>query len=314
MKHAYLILAHKNWNQLMTLLTLLDDSRNDIYIHIDRRVADVPWEQLRNTVQKAQIFFVKRLTSAWGDYSLVKAELQLLEEATRSPHAYYHLLSGQDLPLKSQDEIHVFFGSKSEAEYVDIWKVPLDGPHTLDKRLRFYSFCRRWNGSLDTSGIAYLYLRRFQKLSVLIQKWIGISRIKGMEDQLFYGSQWFSITEAFAHYLLTQKAFIKKHFRWTVIPDEHFVQTVLMQSPFRDRVSPTPTRQINWQTGTLTLKNGHPSDFTAADYELLHSSDCLFARKFDETTDPEIISMIVRDIHNCIHEEQITAETQKNRK
>ena len=296
MKHAYLILAHKNWNQLMTLLSFLDDSRNDIYIHIDRRVVDVPWEQIRNSVQKARIVFVKRLTSAWGDYSLVKAELQLLEEATRSPHAYYHLLSGQDLPLKPQNEIHDFFASRPEAEYVVIKKSPVEGVHSPDRRQRYYFFFLRWNTFLDKTGIAYLYLRRFQKLSILVQKWLRVNRVKGMEDQLYYGSQWFSITDAFARYLLTQRAYIKKHFRWTFIPDEHFLQTVLMRSPFRDRVSQIPTRVINWQTGTLTLKNGHPSDFTAADYEFLRSSDCLFARKFDETTDPDIIRMIAEDL------------------
>lgn len=297
MKHAYMILAHKNWNQLATLLSLLDDAGNDIFLHVDRRVADVPWGQLRNSVKKARIVFVKRHVCAWGDYSLVKAELQLLKEAVKTPHAYYHLVSGQDLPLRTQDEIHEFFGSNPELEYVHILKLPLVGPHTIDKRLRYYLFFRRWNASLDKSGVAYLYLRRFQKLSVLIQKWLGVNRIKGKEEQLlYYGSQWFSITDGFARYLLTQRTYIKKQFRWTFNPDEHFVQTVLMQSPFRDRISDTPTRAINWKKGTLSLKNGHPSDLTVADYDLLRSSDCLFARKFDETTDPEIISMIVRDI------------------
>ena len=307
MKHAYLIIAHKNWNQLMTLLTLLDDSRNDIYLHVDRRVADVPWEQLQNAVQKARIVFVKRLVSAWGDYSLVEAELLLLEEATRSYHSYYHLLSGQDLPLKTQKEIHDFFRSEPEAEYVVIKKASLEDAHSPDKRQRYYYFFLRWNTFLDKSGIAYLYLRRFQKLSLLFQKWLGVNRIKGIEDQLYYGSQWFSITDAFARYLLTQKAYINKHFRWTVIPDEHFVQTVLMRSPFKDRAAQVKTRCIDWRWDK-------PYVFTAADYELLRSSDCLFARKFDETTDPEIISMIVRDIRNCSHEEHITAETQKDRK
>ena len=36
-KHAYLILAHTHLRQLRTLLSLLDDPRNDIYIHIDRK-------------------------------------------------------------------------------------------------------------------------------------------------------------------------------------------------------------------------------------------------------------------------------------
>lgn len=37
-RHAYLILAHKNWQQLCTLLTLLDDPRNDVFLHIDSKV------------------------------------------------------------------------------------------------------------------------------------------------------------------------------------------------------------------------------------------------------------------------------------
>lgn len=34
-KHAMLIMAHTNWGQLTKLLKLLDDERNDIYLHID---------------------------------------------------------------------------------------------------------------------------------------------------------------------------------------------------------------------------------------------------------------------------------------
>lgn len=34
-KHAYLIMAHNNWKILEKLLILLDDKRNDIYLHID---------------------------------------------------------------------------------------------------------------------------------------------------------------------------------------------------------------------------------------------------------------------------------------
>lgn len=37
MKHAYLIIAHSNLKQLQQLLLLLDDPRNDIYIHIDKK-------------------------------------------------------------------------------------------------------------------------------------------------------------------------------------------------------------------------------------------------------------------------------------
>ncbi len=37
-KHAYLIMAHDNFEQLKILLDLIDDYRNDIYLHIDKKL------------------------------------------------------------------------------------------------------------------------------------------------------------------------------------------------------------------------------------------------------------------------------------
>lgn len=39
-KHAYCIMAHGNWEQLQMLITVLDDERNDIFLHIDKKALD----------------------------------------------------------------------------------------------------------------------------------------------------------------------------------------------------------------------------------------------------------------------------------
>ena len=300
MKHAYLILAHKNWNQLMTLLSLLDDSHNDIFLHIDRYAADAPIEQLRASVKKAQLVFVKRIGCSWGDYSLVKAELELLKEATKAPHAYYHLLSGQDLPLKPQKEIRQFFEKNTGQEFVEFSNMIPEAFNRMKKRLCYYTFFQHSIGHAKKTGIFYFVMRRFQKLTVFIQKQLGVNRLKGMESQFYFGSQWFSITDAFARYVLSREAWIEKHFHLTTIPDEHFMQTLLMQSPFRGKVSPMHIRLINWKERSLRKKWGSPDDFTTDDYDLLRSSEYLFARKFDETVNAEIISMIRDD---CLESE-----------
>lgn len=36
MKHAFLIIAHNELRILNILLNMLDDSRNDIYLHLDK--------------------------------------------------------------------------------------------------------------------------------------------------------------------------------------------------------------------------------------------------------------------------------------
>ena len=37
MKHAYLIIAHGEYNLLNILVNMIDDVRNDIFIHIDKK-------------------------------------------------------------------------------------------------------------------------------------------------------------------------------------------------------------------------------------------------------------------------------------
>lgn len=41
MKHAYLIIAHGELPVLETLLSMLDDERNDVYLHVDKRAHDL---------------------------------------------------------------------------------------------------------------------------------------------------------------------------------------------------------------------------------------------------------------------------------
>lgn len=111
MKHAYLILAHHEPEVLQLLLTALDDARNDIFLHIDRRSKRLFARFEKWQPQSAGFFLLEeREAPAWGHISIVRAELRLFSAALAQgeEYAYYHLLSGMDLPLKSQDEIHDF--------------------------------------------------------------------------------------------------------------------------------------------------------------------------------------------------------------
>lgn len=70
-KHAFLIIAHKLDFTLSTLLSLLDDKRNDIFIHIDKKTSEVDEATIKSKVTNAGITFVKKRSSVtWmGGYS-----------------------------------------------------------------------------------------------------------------------------------------------------------------------------------------------------------------------------------------------------
>lgn len=50
-RHAYLIMIHKIDNQLYALLRMIDDNRNDIYLHIDKKCEEENVDALRNTLK-----------------------------------------------------------------------------------------------------------------------------------------------------------------------------------------------------------------------------------------------------------------------
>ena len=93
-KHAYLIIAHNNWKQLSLLLSVLDDERNDIYIHIDKKSKNVPIDSLRKSVKKSKLHIYRKFKIYWGHFSQVECELYLFEKTSKNKYFRYHLISG----------------------------------------------------------------------------------------------------------------------------------------------------------------------------------------------------------------------------
>lgn len=108
-----------------------------------------------------------------------------------------------------------------------------------------------------------------------------------------YGTNWFSITHGFAKYVIEKKEWIKMTFRNTRCGDELFIQTLVVNSPYRDQLTEIAfednymscLRFIDW-------KRGKPYVFRLENYDELIESPYLFARKFDEKVDVEIINAI----------------------
>ena len=97
------------------LIHLIDDERNDIFVHVDKNCDSFPMNVFDSLAQKSVLEVIPRKKCHWAEYSLVDVELDLLTAATKKEHyRYYHLLSGHDLPLKNQDQMHDFFDNHDE--------------------------------------------------------------------------------------------------------------------------------------------------------------------------------------------------------
>ena len=286
MKHAYLLIVHEYNGILEKLLKSIDDQRNDIFIHVDKKTKGFPFEKIKLILKSSELYFIDRVSVYWGGYSLVEVEKELLKNALqRGNYRYFHLLSGVDLPLKSQDEIHQFFIENDGKEFISIHNAEFKDYF----RVKYY-FIERIMSCRDKSISTY-FLKKIHGLFLRIQKLFLIQRNKNYN--FYKGSNWFSITNDLAKYIIENEKEIEKRYKYTFCADEIFLQSIVMNSKFRDNIykylkeekTEAAMRYIDWERGT-------PYTFKKEDCNLLVNSGMLFARKFSENTDKEIIEMI----------------------
>ncbi len=175
-RHAYMIMCHNNFDQLCRLLKLLDDARNDIYIHVDIKSRDVPYDRIKDSLKCARLFFVRRIDIVWGGFSYVRCYCILLKAATKTKHTYYHMLSGVDLPLKSQDEIHDFFRNNAGKEFIT-FDYRSNRNKKLLHRVKTYHFLQEIIGR--KKGKLYDKLRILEKKLIRLQNRLGVDRSSG---------------------------------------------------------------------------------------------------------------------------------------
>jgi hypothetical protein len=112
----------------------------------------------------------------------------------------------------------------------------------------------------------------------------------------YIGNQWMILCREFCEFV-THSDEIKKFrdfYRHSLIADEGFFQTVLMNTSYPPSVINDDKRAIDWiPMGDIKLR---PRDFTSLDEKQLCSSKNLFARKFDETIDSDILTILEKHI------------------
>ncbi len=290
MRHAYCIIAHSNPQQLWHLIDLLDDERNDIYIHVDQRVdiqAFTP--PCRKYLSKIE-FISKRVKVYWGHYSQIVCELNLLESVLTSgmEYSYIHLISGVDMPLKTQDEIHDFCDKHMGNEFIQFDNSDFNLRDLKEKTEYPYY----WGRHLRLDG---LYSKTVGRIMFHISRMIvkGLRLRSHYDIELHKGPQWFSITKGLAHWLVNNRKDILKTFKNVWCPDEMMVQTFTLISPFANNISSRGNlRKIDWERGA-------PYTWQDGDFDELINSDAMFARKFAMQQTLELINKLTKYLRQC---------------
>lgn len=269
---AYLILVHRYPAQFKRLFKAIYHPDNHYMIHVDKRSGIELHKEIQGFLSEyPNASMLKSEKAIWGGYSLVDAELRGIEELLKKELKwdFFINLSAQDFPLKSQSYIHNFLSNHIGKDFLKVANQHKVRPDTMH---RVEDYVTESDDQVITEPVVK---RPFLK-----------------DVTPYIGNQWMILSRKFCEFLTYSSEVdrFKEFYRHTLIADEGFFQTVIMNTSYKSTIINDDKRTIDWvPMGTVKLR---PRDFTAKDANFLMTSQDLFARKFDDTVDGDILSIL----------------------
>lgn len=268
---AYLVLVHRFPAQFKRMFKSIYDPANHYLIHVDKNSGPELEADIRRFLRGFPNSAILASHHArWGGYSLVDAELrgmaQLLEMG--ADWEFFVNLSGQDYPLKSQDEIATFLKRNRGKEFIKVLDQRKARPETMKRVSR--------------------YVVEFEKR--IVRTPFPRSFMAGVSP--YIGNQWMIVSRRFCEFVCHDQEAerYKAFYRNTFIADEGFFQTVMMNTAEHGEIVSDDLRMIDWvPDGDIKLR---PRTYISSDAPELLASACLFARKFDASVDEAILDVL----------------------
>ena len=289
---AYALLTHKNPHQLERLFRSIYHPEDVFVIHVDRRAEPalhVAAKKLSD--QYANVEVLNSRSIVWSGFEMAQVQMDAMAAAFKMDSQWTHFinLTGQDFPIKSREQIVEFLKASPATSFIS-WFDPLATPY--------------WNNAKERVSRYYLESAFLQKLLYFpgigrrIRKLFGwyarpalpFYRREIPTDFKYYGGSNHGVFSREATQYLTQSAEAKRIIKWvkpTLHANEIVFQTVLLNSPLKDNLKNTDLREIDFNPASP-----HPHIFTIGDLDTLIHSPQLFARKFDESLDGEVLDRL----------------------
>jgi hypothetical protein len=282
MKVANIIIAHRNPNQLLRLINQFDSKQFHNFVHIDGRCNINDYKAI---VEHPNVTMISpREKLVWAGYGFVKVALVALRMIRKEGnYIYSNLISGMDFPLRPTSEFYQFLvdqHNKGPVEFfeilgLDVWpgRHRFERFHLTDVTIKGRYFAERWINK-------FIPKRKF---------WGGF---------VPYGrSAFFTASDKFVDYTLNyidENPGLIRFLKTTWSPDEFIFNTLIMNSPFKDKINKNDLghlRFIDWSDGLVS-----PKVFCENDFERLKQSGMFLARKFDEAIDSVILDKLEKSI------------------
>jgi Core-2/I-Branching enzyme len=275
MRTAHLILTYTDPGQTERMIKRLSHQNFDFYICVDKKYDIKPYLFLKGL---DNVYFIEnRLNVKWAGFSTVLATFECIREIVDSgiDYDFINFLSGQDYPIKSTTFINDFFTENIGKEFLSYRDIKNEWQEGLIRMEKYYLSDYNFPGK--------------HRLENLINRMLPARKLPyGLHP---YGKSMFWMLSPEAAWYVVDKVSNDKKLRhffslcWG--SDEFVFQTMLLNSPYKDKVVNNNYRYIDWSAG-----GSRPKILSESDAEKMIKSDMLFARKFDMISSPRVLDMI----------------------
>ena len=290
MKICYGMMLSSKHEQVRRLINTLNVNGNELVLLVDKKSEDLYQKLYEEFSKDPHIHFIKdRFDVYWGGITTSEAAVSLMKNTLEFDYDYFTMVSESCLPLYPDEEIKRFLEEHKGTEFIDV-------RFDWTKRSRLY---------LDHSKPYNAWQRKHRNLlafwDVIRDTLFGwaIGKNKRFKSHKVPTTLlWWSTTKECTRYMVEtiEKEHLIDAYRNTLIADEHIFAEVIWKSPYFDKLFVKGIRgaallYCDW----YTIKA--PRLLTMKDYKKIYNPKypCLYARKFDLATEPEVVEKIYQN-------------------
>ena len=278
-KVAYYISAYKRPESIIGIISVLSRRTPHFYVHFDKNIGYQKFNEWKALIEQncpAETHVFSEFDSKWGTIGMVNATLSAMSYFEDTHYDYFINLTEECYPIKSPCQIMKTFENQNSG-FMTFWKMPYEG---------------WYQGGMNRINNRFFFLPKKEYPYIRFYCVPRLRKKLPCNLEPYGGSSLFCLPKDLVSYVLNfleNNSSVRSFFKRALIPSEMIFQTVLMNSPFRDRI-------VNDNKRYMDFKGAHPRILTKHDYPELKKSEKLFARKFNPTIDKEILDIIDREI------------------
>lgn len=281
-KHAVLISVYKDMEYLELLVKKLSPDF-DVYIHVDKSSREIKKEQIQYLEKQYHCVCLSNYVCCWAGFNVLLAYIDMLRIAVQKEYKYYHIITGEDIPVKSAREIYNYF-KDNDRIYISLHEAITD--NLKDRYKYWYPFVNK-----DPRARPW---QQLNAVSLTLQKFFRVNRKRiGCEEKVYKGYVYGSLPHDAVRYVLDyvdKNPLFMRDLSMCYIMEELFFQTILGNSPYRNRIAKNCLRYSVWEYKYDSI----PGYLDEEDIRAIDAGDYIFARKVNKKFSEQLIQEMDR--------------------